>query len=102
MEFLDPKSAVGQIRHKFNLAGLDFDWTNASTIDVDETMNLPLKRWGGSFGTIPTHNLMKDGFYKSDNISEFNGGKGLSLRLEVFQEDDGLYQMDAKVIPTAE
>tara|TARA_R100000008_G_C3585381_1_gene171827 strand:- start:2075 stop:2548 length:474 start_codon:yes stop_codon:yes gene_type:complete len=102
MEFLDPKSAIGQIRHKFNLAGLDFEWTNASKIDVDETMNIPLKRWGGSFGTTPTHNLMKDGFYTSDNISEFNGGKGLSLKLEVFQEDDGLYQMDAKIIPTTE
>ena len=102
MEFLDPKLAIGQIKHKFNLAGLDFEWTNASNIEMDETMNIPLNRWGGPFGTTPTHNLMKDGFYTSDNISEYNGGKGLSLRLEVFQEDDGLYQMDAKIIPTTE
>ena len=60
---------------------------------------LPLARWGGSFGTTPTHNLMKDGFYRGDNIKEFNNGVGLALRLEVFQEDDGLYQMDAKVVP---
>jgi len=103
MEFLDPRSAVAQLRHKFNLSGLDFDWNNASTINTEESMNLPLSRWGGSFGTIPTHNLLTQGFYKSDNISEFNGGVGLSLRIDVYQEDDGLYQMDTKIIPnTAE
>ena len=42
---------------------------------------------------------MKDGFYRGDNIKEFNGGVGLALKLEVYQEDDGLYQMDAKIVP---
>ena len=96
-EFLDPKSAVAQIRHKFNQAGLDFEWNNTSTF-TKESMNLPLSRWGGSFGTTPTHNLMKDGFYRSDNISEFNGGKGLSLKIESSQEDGGLYQINAKIV----
>jgi len=98
-EFLDPRSAVAQIRHKFNLSGLDFEWDNNSNV-TKESMNLPLKRWGGSFGTIPTHNLMKDGFYKSDNISEFNGGKGLSLKINANQEDGGLYFIDAKIVPS--
>lgn len=96
-EFLDPKSAVAQIRHKFNLAGLDFEWNNTSTF-TKESMTLPLSRWGGSFGTIPTHNLMKDGFYRSDNIGEFNEGKGLSLKIESSQEDGGLYQITAKIV----
>tara|TARA_R110002020_G_scaffold142243_2_gene314425 strand:- start:155 stop:625 length:471 start_codon:yes stop_codon:yes gene_type:complete len=99
MEFLDPKSAISQVRHKFNLAGLDFKWNNKSNLVLDHTTVLPLERWGGSFGTTPTHNLMKDGFYRGDNIKEFNGGVGLALRLEVYQEDDGLYQMDAKIVP---
>ena len=99
MEFLDPRSAIAQLRHKFNLAGLEFDWNNQSSVDVENTMNIPLERWGGSFGTIPTHNLMKDGFYRGDNIKEFNNGVGLSLRLDVHQEDSGLYQMDAKIVP---
>jgi len=99
MEFLDPKTAVAQLRHKLNLSGLDFEWNNKSSINTEETMKLPLERWGGSFGTTPTHNLMKDGFYRGDNISEFNNGMGLALSLDVYQEDDGLYQMDAKIIP---
>jgi len=96
-EFLDPKSAVAQIRHKFNQAGLDFEWNNTSTF-TKESMSLPLSRWGGSFGTIPTHNLMKDGFYKSDNVSEFNEGKGLSLKIESKQDDGGLFQINAKIV----
>ena len=63
MEFLDPRSAVAQLRHKFNLSGLEFEWNNQSSVDIENTMNIPLERWGGSFGTIPTHNLMKDGVF---------------------------------------
>lgn len=99
-EFLDPKTAIAQIRNKFNQAGLDFEWNNKSSI-TNEKMELPLLKWGGSFGTIPTHNLMKDGFYKSDNISEFNGGKGLSLKINTDKEDGGLYFIDAKIVPSS-
>jgi len=99
-EFLSPKTAIAQIRHKFNIAGLDFEWNNASNV-TNETMHLPLQRWGGSFGTIPTHDL-KTGFYKSDNIKEFNNGVGLSLRIDSGQEDDGLHFIDAKIVPSTE
>ena len=56
-------------------------------------------RHGGSFGTTPTHDL-KQGFYRGDNIAEFNDGKGLELSIDVYQEDGGLYQMDAKIMPS--
>tara|TARA_R110000824_G_scaffold254455_1_gene443488 strand:+ start:2382 stop:2855 length:474 start_codon:yes stop_codon:yes gene_type:complete len=98
MEFLEPKSAIATIRHKLNLAGMDFEWNNTSTYTPEENLKLPLNRYGGSFGTTPTHDL-KQGFYKGDNIAEFNGGVGLSLSIDVYQEDSGLYQMDAKIIP---
>ncbi len=99
MEFLEPKSAVATIRHKLNLAGLDFEWNNNSTLTPEETLNLPLQRWGGSFGTTPTHDLSQ-GFYRGDNIAEFHDGKGLELKIDVYQEDAGLYQMDAKIVPS--
>ncbi len=101
MEFMEPKAAIATMRHKLNLAGLDFDWNNTSTYTPEENLKLPLNRFGGSFGTTPTHDL-KQGFYKGDNISEFNGGVGLALSIDVYQEDSGLYQMDAKIIPNAE
>jgi hypothetical protein len=41
---------------------------------------------------------MKDGFHKSDNISEFNQGKGLSLKIESKQDDGGLFQINAKIV----
>jgi len=41
---------------------------------------------------------MKDGFYKSDNIGEFNEGKGLSLKIESKQDAGGLFQINAKII----
>jgi len=101
-EFIEPKNAVSQLRHKLNLAGLDFDWNNSSELSTDESTKLPLKRWGGSFGTTPTHNLLKQGFYTSDNISEFNNGVGLVLKIDLFQDDDGLYEIDAKIVPNNE
>jgi len=100
-EFLDPKTAVAQIRNKFNQAGLDFQWNNNSKL-TNETVKIPLLRWGGSFGTIPTHDLMKDGFYKSDNIKEFNNGQGLALKITAEQPDHGLYTIDAKIVPSGE
>jgi|TARA_R100000458_G_scaffold48444_1_gene47512 hypothetical protein len=99
-EFLSPKTAMVQIRHKLNTSGLDFEWNNSSTV-TNETMNLPLQRWGGSFGTTPTHDL-KTGFYRGDNIKEFNNGVGLSLRINANQEDGGLYLLDAKIVPSME
>jgi hypothetical protein len=101
-EFLEPKSAVAQIKHKLNLAGLDFDWNNKSELNIEDTMKLPLNRWGGSFGTTPTHNLLVQGFYTGDNISEFNNGVGLALNLDVTQDDDGLYEIDAKIVPNSQ
>ena len=42
MEFLDPKSAIATIRHKLNLAGMDFEWNNNSTITTENSLNIPL------------------------------------------------------------
>jgi hypothetical protein len=99
MEFLDPRSGIAQIRHKMNLAGLDFEWNNRAEFNKEGVTNLPLSRWGGSFGTTPEHDLLRDGFYRGDNIADVEGKQGLQLRIELHQEDMGLYQMDAKIVP---
>ena len=101
MEFLDPKSCVATLRHKLNLAGLEFEYNNSTALNLEGNTTFPLEKWGGSFGTTPTHDLRK-GFYKSDNIKEFNGGIGLNLSVDVHQDSGGLYQIDAKILPTTE
>jgi hypothetical protein len=98
-EFIEPNSAMAQLRHKFNLTGLDFDWDNSSSLsEGDNTIHL--NRFGGSFGTTPTHNLMKDGFFKGDNIKEYNNGKGLDLRVNLRKNDSSLYKIDARIVPS--
>ncbi len=41
-------------------------------------MRFPMTRFGGVFGTSPTHDLSK-GFLETDGISDANDGKGLVL-----------------------
>ena len=101
MEFLDPKSSIATLRHKLNLAGFEFEYNSTTALNLEGNTMFPLERWGGSFGTTPTHDL-KTGFYKGDNIKEFNGGTGLNLSIDVHQEDGGLYQIDAKIVPSTE
>tara|TARA_R100001594_G_scaffold106632_1_gene141102 strand:- start:1201 stop:1665 length:465 start_codon:yes stop_codon:yes gene_type:complete len=96
-EFIEPKHGIAQIRHKFNQMGLEFDWTpQTSKIEYGEEMKLPLSRWGGSFGTTPEHDLLKDGFYRDDNFE----GTGFTLGLKVTSPNGGLCQIDAMVYPT--
>jgi len=95
-EFVEPKSAIAQIRHKFNTVGLDFDWNGTSTIDEGGKLVLPLNRYGGTFGkALQTPHAE---FETTDGIKEFNNGKGMSLNISVSGGDEGLYKMDAKVV----
>jgi len=54
----------------------------------------PMNRFGGTFGTTPDHDLLKDGFQVTDGISEFNGGKGLNLVIDVQITPSHLYKFD--------
>jgi len=95
-EFMEPRAAIAQIRHKFNTIGLDFDWNGTSTVAENGKMVLPLNRYGGTFGkSLQTPHAE---FETTDGIKEFNNGKGLSLDINIFVGDEGLYKMDAKII----
>jgi hypothetical protein len=76
-DFIDPTSLRNQLKARLNHVGLDF---------------------GGSFGTTPTHNLMKDGFLKSDMIKEFTGSS-MILSLNVSRNDNSMFSVDAKIVP---
>lgn len=96
-EFVDPRQAMSQLRHKLNFAGLDFELPKVTDID-EGTENYKLTRSGGEFGTKPDHDLSK-GFYKSDGISPFNDGVGMVLRTTYNVSESGLYKIDAMIVP---
>lgn len=77
-DYLDPRSAFALLRAKLNLAGLDFDFNPNIPMLTDTEMKFPLRRFGGTFGTSPQHDLSK-GFEKTDGIAQFNNGRGLTL-----------------------
>lgn len=98
-EFLDPKAAIAELRHKFNTMTLDFDWNNTSSFDGG-SVELPVTRFGGTFGKSLT--TPHDEFETTDGISEFNNGVGFALNISVDQPDGGLYTIDAKMMPVME
>lgn len=96
-EYLDPRAALSLMRVKLNLADLDFDFNNKTAVPVGTPQYLVLKRFGGTFGTSPTHDLSK-GFQVTDGIEDSLNGDHLALRLTVTEAPSGLYKMDAKIV----
>tara|TARA_R110002074_G_scaffold7617_1_gene32244 strand:+ start:161 stop:709 length:549 start_codon:yes stop_codon:yes gene_type:complete len=103
-EFIDPKHAMSQLRHKLNLAGLDFELSSNKVghdrnPHIDEgTEDYKILRFGGEFGTKPDHDL-STGFYKSDGISPSNGGVGMVLRTTYSVNESGMFKIDAMIVP---
>lgn len=91
--YFDPKQAIVELRAKMNLLGLDFDVTQQS---ANEGV-YPLNSFGGSFGKTPDtpHNE----WHKSDNITE-KLGHGLQLNVDFIRVGDGMYQVEAEIVPS--
>jgi hypothetical protein len=97
-EYLEPRGALSLLRAKMNIMGLDFDFTPKTKLIPGPNV-FPLNRFGGTFGTTPEHDLLKDGFLTTDGISEFNNGKGLNLILDIQMTPNNLYKFDFSVVP---
>lgn len=99
-DYLDPRSAIALLRAKLNLAGLDFDFHPGIPLMVDTPIQFPLTKFGGTFGTSPTHDLSK-GFERTDGISQLNGGRGLALNVMVNNSGDtGLFKFTIRLEET--
>jgi hypothetical protein len=96
-EFLDPTSFRNTLKTKLNLLGLDFQCDSTQRV-AEGNYSYPLLRFGGSFGTTPEHDLLKDGFKVSDMISEF-AGSSMVLQYNVSKNDDSMFIVDAKIKP---
>ena len=99
-DYIDPKGAIALLRAKLNLVGIDFNFTMQTPLNVGEDV-FPITRYGGTFGTSPEHDLLKDGFLMTDGIKEFNGGVGMDLHINVSKNKRKLYVLDIFLAPNA-
>jgi hypothetical protein len=97
-EYLDPRAALSLMRVKLNLAGLDFDFNKKTEISVGKPLFFKLNRFGGTFGTTPDHDLLKNGFKVTDGVEDILGGQHLALSIVISEAESGLYKMEAKIV----
>lgn len=97
-EYLDPRAALSLLRVKLNFAGLDFDFNNKTEIKPNDQMVFQLKRFGGTFGTTPTHDLTKQGFKVTDGVEDVLGGNHLNLVVSMMESPSGLYKLTLKIV----
>ena len=95
-EFLEPRAALSLLRVKLNLTGLDFDFNNKTQVTSEKPMVFKLKRFGGTFGTTPDHDLSK-GFKETDGVEDILGGDHLGLQISIKEGDSGLYNMSGLI-----
>lgn len=96
-DYLDPRSALALLRAKINLAGLDFQFNPNVPLLPDSEIRFPMTRFGGTFGTSPTHDLSK-GFLETDGISDMNDGKGLDLVVTISRNGaNGLFKFNIRM-----
>jgi len=91
--YFDPRQAVVELRAKLNTVGLDINVTQESAGEG----SFPVTLFGGSFGKTPQtpHNE----FETSDGIVE-KLGHGLQMDVEFSETGDGMFHVDAQVVPT--
>ena len=95
-EYIDPRGALGLLRAKMNIAGLDFDF-NKQTCFTDEGVTVfKITRFGGTFGKSPT--TPNDEFEETDGISEYNNGRGFNLVVSIDQTANGTYAINTKIV----
>jgi hypothetical protein len=100
-EYLDPRAALSLLRVKLNFAGLDFDFNNKTEITPRNQMVFKLKRFGGTFGTTPTHDLTTQPFKVTDGIEDMLGGNHLNLVVNMNEAESGLYKLTLNIVETA-
>lgn len=97
--FIEPELTMNVVKTKLNILGLDFEYNGRLSDGVNM---FPLVQWGsptlGVFGTdqFGRRDLSKEGFMKSDGISERTGFK-MALRV-VVTEFKGLSRLDLEIV----
>jgi len=99
-EYMDVRGALGMLRAKLNIAGLDFDFkpNAAEQVNQEGTHMFPINRFGGTFGK--TLDTPFDEFETTDGIAEYNNGKGFNLVVDVEVTSNGAYKIGTRLEET--
>lgn len=94
-EFVDYKVQLGQLKHKLNIIGLDFEYDKGTTLR-EGANSFSLNKFGGTFGKTPT--TPHDEFERTNG---FENGVDYNLNMNVVLGENGLYRIEAKVVREA-
>jgi len=98
-EYINPRGALGMLRAKLNISGLDFDFNNISDFSEEGQNRFPINRFGGTFGK--TVDTPFDEFETTDGISEYNNGKGFDLVVDISTTANGAYKINTRLEETS-
>ena len=96
-EYMEPRNAMGILRAKLNIAGLDFDFSMKSEFDdsnPEGQYSFQIKRFGGAFGTTPDHDV-HGGFQDTDGIKDAGGEFHLIIDIE--KRANGAYHLQTRI-----
>lgn len=94
-DFIDVRSALNHLRARLNISGIDFSLTPNTPVQ-EGSLEFPVTRYGGTFGTTPEHDLLTQGFYRDSGVP----GMEFSLKTEITMSEGGSYTIKAKIIPS--
>lgn len=96
--YVDPRSALYLLRAKINLAGFDFDLTRASDLSLNNEHSFLIKRFGGTFGTSPSHDLRKE-FERTNGFGDKNYVLKVTIMAPSGGGQSGLFMLKAHIEP---
>ena len=89
---LNPGHRLAELRARLNTVGLSFDMDHRN-VGLGE-QSYGLNAYGGRYGFVDIDGVVKE----DDGIAPKNGGVSMSLNVNVTQDDNGEYRMEAKIV----
>ncbi|MBC8442582.1 MAG: hypothetical protein H8D80_00165 [Proteobacteria bacterium] len=91
-EYIDVNNAIVELRQRLNTVGFDFEYTRKSM--SEGISEYTLTQFGGRYGWD-----MDKGDIVSDDGITHRLGHGLVIRCESYQTDNGLWKINASIVP---
>ena len=95
-EYMNPMGALGILRSKLNIAGLDFEFNKETCLNEEGETRFKITRFGGTFGK--SLDTPFDEFETTDGISDYNDGRGFELVVNISTTANGAYKIDTQIV----